>query len=153
MRIFFIGCVEFSFHSLQQLVRMDSNIVGVATKSISKFNSDHLDLSPFCLENGIPCKSVEDINSEKTIEWIKQLAPDVICVFGWSYLLKAEILGVPKMGVIGFHPTLLPRNRGRHPLIWALVLGLKQTGTTFFKMDEGADSGNILSQKVISIED
>ena len=50
------------------------------------------------------------------------------------------------MGILGVHPALLPQNRGRHPLIWAKVLGLKQSGLTFFFIDEGADSGPILSQ-------
>ena len=55
------------------------------------------------------------------------------------------------MGVVGFHPTLLPKNRGRHPLIWAKVLGLKESGTSFFFMNEGADSGPILNQKKFKI--
>ena len=66
---------------------------------------------------------------------------------------QKELLEVPPMGVIGYHPAELPLNRGRHPLIWALVLGLKKTGSTFFAMDEGADSGDIISQKTIHIED
>jgi methionyl-tRNA formyltransferase len=56
-------------------------------------------------------------------------------------------------GVVGFHPATLPANRGRHPLIWALVLGLEKTASTFFFMDAGADSGDILSQREIFIED
>ena len=36
------------------------------------------------------------------------------------------------MGVLGFHPSELPKNRGRHPLIWALALGLKKSASTFF---------------------
>ncbi|CAN1498979.1 Fmt Methionyl-tRNA formyltransferase [Burkholderiaceae bacterium] len=57
------------------------------------------------------------------------------------------------MGVIGFHPSVLPANRGRHPIIWALALGLKETASTFFFMDEDADSGDLLSQDLISIND
>jgi len=53
--------------------------------------------------------------------------------------------------VVGFHPAALPANRGRHPLIWALVLGLEETASTFFFMDQGADSGDILSQRSIRI--
>jgi len=60
-------------------------------------------------------------------------------------------LGIAPLGVVGFHPAALPANRGRHPLIWALFLGLKKTASTFFLMDEGADSGDILSQKPIEI--
>ena len=51
------------------------------------------------------------------------------------------------MGILGYHPSLLPFNRGRHPIIWALALGLKETGSTFFFMDENADTGDIVSQK------
>jgi methionyl-tRNA formyltransferase len=56
-----------------------------------------------------------------------------------------------KLGVVGFHPALLPNNRGRHPLIWAKVLGLSKTGSTYFFMDEGADTGDILEQKYFEI--
>lgn len=62
------------------------------------------------------------------------------------------MLNSAKHGVIGFHPAKLPQNRGRHPLIWALALGLDETASTFFRMDEGADSGDIVSQKIIKIE-
>ena len=62
-----------------------------------------------------------------------------------------EILSIPKIGTVGFHPAELPKNRGRHPLIWALFLGLKQTASTFFWIDEGVDSGDILSQKIVPI--
>jgi len=66
-------------------------------------------------------------------------------------LLGDRLLKLANMGVVGFHPTLLPFNRGRHPIIWALVLGLKETGSTFFFMDSGVDSGDILSQKKVPI--
>jgi methionyl-tRNA formyltransferase len=71
---------------------------------------------------------------------------------GWSEIIKDELLGIPPLGVIGFHPTALPKNRGRHPLIWSLVLGLNETASTFFFMDSGADSGDIISQVEIQIE-
>ena len=81
------------------------------------------------------------------------LAPDVIFCFGWSRLIKKTLLNIAPLGVIGFHPALLPANRGRHPLIWSLILGLKESGSTFFFMDEGADSGDILSQLNVSISE
>ena len=76
---------------------------------------------------------------------------DLIFCLGWSRLIKSQLLNLTPLGIIGYHPTLLPKNRGRHPLIWALVLGLKETGSTFFFMDEGADSGDIISQEKILI--
>jgi len=55
--------------------------------------------------------------------------------------------------VIGYHPSDLPSNRGRHPIIWALALGLKKIASTFFLMNENADSGSLLSKKFIKILD
>ncbi|MEQ1705007.1 MAG: formyltransferase family protein [Rickettsiales bacterium] len=152
MRIVFIGAVEFSHTTLKKLVELRAEIVGVCTLENSKFNSDHVDLSPLCREHNIDCIYATDINSPENINWIKNKKPDVIFCFGWSKLLGKEILNIAPLGVVGYHPAALPENRGRHPLIWALALGLKQTASTFFFMDAGADSGDILSQKTIDIE-
>jgi methionyl-tRNA formyltransferase len=151
MRIFFIGTVDFSFVALETLIKHGHRIVGVATKEASVFNSDFNDLTPLCIDQNIPYKHVNDINHEKNIAFIRQLNPEIIYCFGWSSLIKAELLSIPKIGVVGYHPALLPYNRGRHPIIWALALGLDQTGSTFFFMDEGADTGDIVSQEIIPI--
>ena len=126
MRIFFIGTVSFSEKRLEKLLSLDAEIVGVATKSKSAFNADHVDLTPICEKNNIPVKYVKDINAPHIIQWIGSLNPDVIFCFGWSSLIKKELLELTKLGVVGFHPTELPKNRGRHPLIWALFLGLEK---------------------------
>ena len=153
MRIVFIGTVEFSKKALKKLIELDANIVGVCTKKKSNFNSDFVDLKPLCKKNNIPVNLVKDINSKENYNWIKSLNPDIIFCFGWSSLIKKKILNLPPMGVLGFHPTKLPQNRGRHPIIWSLALGLKKSASTFFFMDEGADSGKILSQKNFEILD
>ena len=151
MRIVFIGAVEFSRRALECLIEINANIVGVCTLKESKFNADHVDLNNLSDRHEIPCLYAEDINSSKTLSWIQEKEPDVIFCFGWSRLIKIRLLNCAPLGVIGFHPTALPANRGRHPLIWPLVLGLKNTDSTFFFMDDGADSGDIVSQKSISI--
>ena len=152
MRIVFIGTVEFSLLALNQLVSSKANLVGVVTKENSTFNSDFCNLVPICEEHSIPYKYAKDINHPNNVSFIRNLNPDVIFCFGWSSLIKKEILSICPMGVIGYHPAQLPFNKGRHPLIWALVLGLQKTASTFFFMDEGADSGDILSQKEILVE-
>lgn len=151
MRILFIGTVEFSLKSLEKLVNINADVVGVCTKHASAFNSDFTDLKPVCELNSIPYLCVEDVNSRENIEWIKNLNPDIIFCFGWSSLIKKELLDLPPMGIVGYHPAKLPKNRGRHPLIWALVLGLEKSASTFFFMDEGTDDGDILSQVDFSI--
>ena len=151
MKILFIGTVVFSYKTLEKLIELKAEIVGVCTKDKSNFNSDFADLTPLCNKNKIPFKFVEDINSTENISWIKNLNPDIIFCFGWSNLIKKELLHLTKMGVIGYHPTELPKNRGRHPIIWTMVLGLKKSASTFFFMEESADNGDILSQKKFEI--
>lgn len=151
MRVLFIGSVKFSKELLLNLISIKADIVGVITKEKSDFNSDFVDLASICNENEISYRYVKNINDIDNINWMKSLAPDVIFCFGWSYLLKKDVLNLAPMGVVGYHPAELPKNRGRHPLIWALVLGLKKTASTFFFMDEGADTGDILSQETIEI--
>jgi len=146
MKVVLIGSVEFSLRVLEKLIAIDVDLVGVCTKKSSSFNSDFFDLKPLSDINEVPCLYVDDINSTKSVEWIKNLNPDVIFCFGWSSLIKKDILAVAPMGIVGYHPAKLPKNRGRHPLIWALALGLKESASTFFFMDEGADTGDILSQ-------
>ena len=151
MRVIFIGTVEFSKKILEKLVDLNVHIVGVCTKKASNLNSDFSNVATVCKKNKIPIKYVKDINSKENIEWIKSLDPDIIFCFGWSSLIKRELLNLAPMGVLGYHPAKLPKNKGRHPLIWTLVLGLKKSASTFFFMDEQADNGNILSQKNFEI--
>ena len=153
LRIAFIGCVESSFRALNTLINMDCvEICAVVTRKNSKVNSDFVDLSSLCKEEKIPYHFENPQEREDTYQFLKSFELDVIYCFGWSYLLKKETLELTEFGVIGFHPAKLPANRGRHPLIWALSLGLEETASTFFKMDEGADSGPILCQRPIIIE-
>jgi methionyl-tRNA formyltransferase len=151
MKIIFIGAVDFSYWTLKKLLDINADIVGVITKEASAFNSDFSDLSPICVSHDIDWKYVKNVNHEANLQWIKSHNPDIIFCFGWSQILGSELLNIPPLGVIGYHPAKLPFNRGRHPLIWALCLGLDETASTFFIMDEGADTGDIISQLTVKI--
>ena len=152
MRILFIGAVEFSACALRELIEMKAEVVGVCTLKISRFNSDHVDLAPIANAAGIPVRHTPDLNKSEVLDWVRELNPEVIFCFGWSLLIHQPLLCTPRLGVVGFHPAALPKNRGRHPLIWALVLGLPVTASTFFFMNENADAGDILSQVTVDID-
>ena len=151
MRVIFIGTVEFSRLTLQKLIELGVDVVGVVTRRHSPFNADFANLIPLCKNHNIPYLFIEDTDKGSEVAWIKKHNPDAIFCFGWSMLLHSDILSIPSKGVVGFHPAALPMNRGRHPMIWALALGLKETASTFFFIDEGTDSGDILSQRKIEI--
>lgn len=152
MRSVFIGSVEFSKKALKKLIDLGLDITGVITKPESSFNADFVDLSILAKENEIPFIYTKDINSKEIELWIKEKNPEIIFCLGWSQILGKQILDIPPKGVIGYHPAKLPNNKGRHPLIWAIILGLEQTASTFFIMNEGADTGDIISQKDFKID-
>lgn len=151
MKILLIGTVKFSEIVFKQLIQMKADITGICTSRKSNFNSDHVSLKKVAEKHHIPCLETNDINSDYSVSWIKKRDPSIIFCFGWSRIVGDEILNIPKLGVIGFHPALLPFNRGRHPIIWALVLGLKETASTFFLMDKKPDTGDVISQERVPI--
>ena len=152
MKIVFIGCVKFSYEALKCLLEIkEVEISGVVTRLESSFNADFQSLKEIAEDNDIPCLLVKGNMQDEIYNFVSNIRPDVVYCFGWSYLLNQSILNVASLGVIGYHPAALPQNRGRHPIIWALALGLDITASTFFFMDTGADSGDILSQVQVPI--
>lgn len=152
MRIAFVGTVKSSYELLSALLDNRFEIAGVITRMSSSYNADFEDLTPLCRSHGVPYLQVNKINSKEAYRFLEEIQADVMYCFGWSEIIKEDVFGIMNDNIYGFHPTLLPRNRGRHPIIWALVLGLEETGVTFFRMDQGCDSGDIASQKSIRID-
>jgi methionyl-tRNA formyltransferase len=136
---------------LETLIELNVNITALLTQQSSQFNTDHIDLKPFCDAHGIPCAYSGIYLDETALHFLKKGNPEIIFCLGWSALLPRDILRATPQGIVGFHPAPLPIGRGRHPLIWALVLGLPETASTFFFMDEGADSGDIISQQKVNV--
>lgn len=152
MKILYIGAVEFSARMLQKLIDLDAPIVGVVSPTASSINADFFDLSSIAEAHGIPWKHITNVNDADSLNWIRQKNPDIIFCFGFSQLLRTELLAIAPLGVLGYHPASLPMNRGRHPLIWAIALGLTYTASTFFFIDGGIDSGDIVHQVDLPIE-
>ena len=152
-RIVFCGSVDFSRHCLEVVLAHGGDVVAVLTRrrADDEFNADHADLAPVATSHGIPVHFIDSINAVDAIDTLRRYAPDLLFVWGWSEIARDTVLAVPSRGAIGVHPTLLPANRGRHPLIWTLQLGLRKTGLTFFWMDRGADSGDILAQSEMAL--
>ena len=102
-------------------------------------------------QHEIPLYKIKNTNTPETAQLIKEINPEVIFVIGWTRLVSAEILAIPKYGCIGMHASLLPKYRGRAPVNWALINNEKLTGNTMILLDDGVDTGDILLQRSISI--
>ena len=152
MKYLFIGSVEYSAYCLNALLEMGIDIVEIMCpyREASAFNSDYCDLSAVTKKFGRNVHYFKKIRDE--VAFIAEKKPDVIFVLGLSQIISKDILEIPVYGCIGSHPALLPQNRGRHPLIWAIANGLRKSGITLFWLDEGVDSGDIWGQREFSIE-
>ncbi|HBP01424.1 MAG: Methionyl-tRNA formyltransferase [Candidatus Moranbacteria bacterium GW2011_GWE1_49_15] len=156
LRTVFMGTSDFAKEILEALVHNDFNIVGVFTKPDSKVGrKQELSESPvkkLASEKDIPVFQPEKFNEEAVSEF-KNLKPDLVIVAAYGRLLPKKVLEAPGLGCLNIHPSLLPKFRGPSPIQNALLLGEKETGTTIMLLDEGMDTGDILSQERIRIED
>ena len=151
-----IGCVVSSEIAFKELLSFHSEnycFSTLVTLKKSNFNSDFVDLTPLADKANIKVLFAEDNNDEELLKKLKERGVNLVLVIGWSKLIKEPMLSSFEYGMIGYHPAKLPLNRGRHPIIWSLALGLKETASTFFKLGEGADEGPICNQSIISIND
>jgi len=98
----------------------------------------------------IPVYEIENINKE--VELLRSLRPDIIIMCGWRQIIDKEILSLPKGGIIGFHPTLLPKGRGPVPIINTILEGYKESGVTMFYLTEAVDGGDIIGQARFSVD-
>jgi len=117
----------------------------------SKNKSGRIYLDEIAAETQTPLYKLNHINDQDVAEVLKEYEIDWLFIIGWSQIASTQLLNLPTMGVIGAHPTLLPEGRGRAAVPWAIIKGLEKTGVTFFKMDEGVDTGPILGQFEILI--
>jgi len=155
MNIAFIGGVKFSHDILSTILKFGWNISVVFTYLDSKKNnySDFSDFDDLSKKYSFQHVKVDNINDSENIELLKKIKPDLILVMGWSQLLKNDILTIPRFGVIGSHPTQLPKYRGRAPIPWTILKKLKHSALTFFFIEEGIDDGDILDQKIFEIDE
>ena len=101
---------------------------------------------------GLPLVQFEKLDSA-AFEKIKSLAPDLVIVAAYGMIIPKSFLEIPHYGFINIHTSLLPKLRGASPIHTALIQDLKETGVTIMKIDERLDSGNIIDQKKVSIDE
>ncbi|HYZ19824.1 MAG TPA: formyltransferase family protein [Gaiellaceae bacterium] len=92
-------------------------------------------------------------DKEAVAPLLRGLEPDVVLCWGFSWKLPPEALEVPRLGAVNHHPGLLPRHRGPIPMAWAMRDGDAEFGLTWHRMDAEYDTGPILAQATVPIED
>lgn len=155
MKNIVIGSVGSSRVLLEEMVKLGFpvDMVFSLDEKYSKNVSGYDPIHEVAEANEIPYKKFKKISDSENIEIIKNIGPDYIFVIGLSQLVPKEMIDFAKKGVVGFHPTPLPKFRGRAALVWQILLGVRNTKCTLFMIDEGMDSGDILGQEDYIIED
>lgn len=107
---------------------------------------------------GVTVLEVSDLAHPRTLESVRALEPDAICVACFPRLLPAALLALPRHGAFNVHPSLLPAYRGPAPLFWVLHQGsfsegLLHSGVTVHALDSGADSGDVVAQRRVELPD
>ncbi|MFC1512610.1 methionyl-tRNA formyltransferase [bacterium] len=99
------------------------------------------------------CKVIQahNLKNIEVIQSVKDLNPDLLIVISYGYKIPSEILEIPGLGSINIHFSLLPKYRGAAPVNWALANGEIETGVTSFFLNDKMDSGDIICQKKINI--
>lgn len=153
MKFAFVTCVQIGLSCMEAIYDVNGKldlIISIPDEKAKK-KSGRIYVDDFATKNSIPVVKSNHINDSVVIETIKAHNIDWLFIIGWSQIASKEVIEAPRLGAIGAHPTLLPIGRGRAAIPWAIIKGLDKTGVSFFKMDEGVDTGLLLKQEEVLI--
>ena len=156
MKILFLGSPKSAIPILEKIKDSQHQLVGVVTQSAKPKGRDKkltkTDIALYCLKENL--KLFESDNLSKLFdEDLKDLKFDIAVVVAFGQLIPVELLAIPKFGWINLHYSLLPKLRGAAPVQWSILNNEVETGITWFQIDKGLDTGPILLQKKLELND
>lgn len=156
MRIIFYGTPDFAVPSLQILVENKFNVVAVVTAADSPAGRGlQIKFSPvkeYALSQNIKVLQPHKLKDPVFLEEIKSLMPDLQIVVAFR-MMPQVLWSMPPLGSFNLHGSLLPQYRGAAPINWAIINGEKETGVTTFFLQQEIDTGNIIFQEKIPIDE
>lgn len=156
MKILFMGTPDFSVPALKTIAE-HHEVVGVVTQADKPkgrgLEVQHTPVKECALELGLDVYQPEKVSDPEFVQKIKEMDPDAIVVIAFGQILSKEVLDLPKYGCINVHASLLPEYRGAAPIQWAIINNDYETGVTTMLMNEGLDTGDIIDQTVIELDD
>lgn len=144
-------------HVLEALVSSEHRVVGVYTQP-DKASGRGLKLEPPSVKERalaleLPVFQPNSLRPREVQEQLAYLEPDAIVVAAYGKFLPLQLLTLPPLGCLNLHPSLLPRHRGPSPVAFSLLEGDAVTGITIILLDEGMDTGPILAQREVFIDE
>ncbi len=157
MKILFMGTPDFASASLEALVNENKYDISVITQPDKPKGRGYIMTPPHvkvtALRLGLPVYQPETLKGDEFSVLLNELSPDIIIVVAYGKLLPKNVLDYPKFGCINVHGSLLPKYRGAAPIQRAIIDGEPETGITIMYMNEGLDTGDMLTKERVSISD
>lgn len=156
LRIVFMGTPEFAVESLKVLNENGYNVVGVITMPDKPSGRGHKiqysAVKKYASENNLPLLQPEKLKDEDFLDSLKKWNADLQIVVAFR-MLPEVVWNMPRLGTFNLHASLLPQYRGAAPINWAIINGDKETGATTFFLTHEIDTGKIILQEKLKIED
>ena len=156
MKIVFMGTPDFAVGALEALVEAGHEVAAVVTQPDKpKGRGKEMQKTPVkecALKHNIEVFQPVKIKTPEAVEVLKGYGADLFVVAAFGQILSKEILDMPKYGCVNIHASLLPKYRGAAPIQWAILDGEKETGVTIMQMNEGLDTGDMLTKVIVPIE-
>jgi methionyl-tRNA formyltransferase len=157
LRVVFMGTPDFAVASLKALIENKVDVVGVITapdKPAGRGKKIHASaVKEFAVSNAINnIFQPTNLKDKGFQEELKSLNPDLFVVVAFR-MLPESVWNMPKMGTINLHGSLLPNYRGAAPINWAVINGESKTGVTTFFIQHEIDTGNIIAQEEVEIDE
>jgi methionyl-tRNA formyltransferase len=152
-----MGTPAFAVPSLRMLIKEGYNVVAVVTQPDRPQGRKKV-LTPtpvkeVALEFGLPVLQPQRMRSPEAVEQLAVYQPDLIVTAAYGQILPKAVLDMPRLGCVNIHGSLLPKYRGGAPIQRSIINGETVTGITLMYMAEGLDTGDMISQIEIPIED
>ncbi len=156
MRLVFCGTPEFAVPSLEALLGAGHEVDLVVTQpDRAAGRRMELQMSPVkrsAREHGLEIVQPDRIRANEPLrEHMERIQPDAIVVVAYGRIVPPWMLGLPRLGNVNVHGSLLPRYRGAAPVQWAVAEGERVTGVTTMRLDEGLDTGPMLLAREVPI--
>ena len=144
----FIGSVISSKIALETIIEQGVRVdlVCALDEEAAANVSDYYPIYQIAEKYQIPYIKFKKINEDDVVQRIQEATPDFIFVIGLSQIISINILRLAREYAVGFHPTPLPKYRGRAALPWMILLGERKLKVSILKLDQGMDSGDIICQ-------
>ena len=149
IRLAVFGTGDFALPSFERLIEAGFQVVGLVTQP-DRPQGRKQELIPSrikrsALDRGVQVLQPEDVNAPEGVEAVARLASDLFVTAAYGQILSAELLGLPRLGGINLHGSILPAYRGAAPVARAIQRGESETGVTVLRMTPRIDAGGMIA--------